>query len=94
METIGTLKVLRTFSATKDKQVIGGKVTLGHVSEGGVVRIMRRDFEIGRGKIVGIQINKTKVKQVEEGADCGLLVESKIDIAGGDVLEVFTVSVK
>ncbi len=94
METIGTLKVLRTFSATKDKQVIGGKVTLGYVSEGGVIRILRRDFEIGRGKIVGVQINKTKVKQVEEGTDCGLLVESKIDIASGDVLEVFTVSIK
>ena len=94
METIGTLKVLRTFSATKDKQVIGGKVTLGHVSEGGIVRVIRRDFEIGRGKIVGVQINKTKVKQVEEGTDCGLLVEAKIDIASGDVLEVFTTTIK
>ncbi|MFA7315402.1 MAG: translation initiation factor IF-2 [Candidatus Paceibacterota bacterium] len=94
METIGTLKVLRTFSATKDKQVIGGKVTLGHVSEGGIVRVIRRDFEIGRGKIVGVQINKTKVKQVEEGTDCGLLVEAKVDIASGDVLEVFTTTIK
>lgn len=94
METIGTLKVLRTFSATKDKQVIGGKVTLGYVSEGGIVRVMRRDFEIGRGKIVGVQINKTKVKQVEEGTDCGLLVEAKVDIASGDVLEVFTTTIK
>ena len=94
METTGTLKVLKTFSSTKDKQVIGGKVTLGHVSEGGIVRIMRRDFEIGRGKIVGVQINKTKVKQVEEGTDCGILVESKVDISSGDILEVFTVSIK
>lgn len=93
METIGTLKVIKTFSATKDKQVIGGKVTLGHITEGGTVRVMRRDFEIGRGKIVGMQINKTKVKHVEEGTDCGLLVEAKIDIAPGDVLEVFTITI-
>ena len=34
---------------------------------GGVVKIMRRDFEIGRGKIINLEKSKVKVNAVEEG---------------------------
>lgn len=94
MEVTGTLKVLRTFSSTKDKQVIGGKVTTGRITDNGIVRIMRRDFEIGRGKITGLQQGKIKSREILEGTDCGVSVESKIDIASGDVLEAFITVVK
>jgi translation initiation factor IF-2 len=93
-EVIGSLKVLRTFGATKDKQVIGGKVVEGRIAQGATVRIVRRDFEIGRGNVVEVQTNKIKVKEVLEDTECGLLVESKIDIAPGDVLEAFIIVVK
>lgn len=86
-EVTGTLKILKTFSATKDKQVIGGKVTTGTIVNHSKVRIMRRDFEIGMGTIVELQQNKLKVGRIEEGTECGLMVESKIEVAGGDVLE-------
>ena len=89
IEVTGTLKVIRTFGETKGKRVVGGKVTTGRITLGGNVRIMRRDFEIGSGKIVELQMNKIKTKEVLEGNDCGILVESKIDIAAGDVLEAF-----
>ncbi len=94
VEITGSLKVLKTFSATKEKQVIGGKVIVGRITDGGRVRIMRRDFEIGQGKIVGLQMNKLKVKEVLEGIDCGLMVESKIEIAPSDVLESFIMVIK
>ncbi len=94
MEVTGTLKVLKTFGATKERQVVGGKVTTGRITDGGIVRIIRRDFEIGRGKIVGLQLNKMKIKEVLEENDCGVLVESKMDIAPGDVLEAFIVAIK
>ena len=94
MEVTGTLKVLKTFNGTKDKQVIGGRVTTGRITDSGIVRIVRRDFEIGRGKIVGLQQNKLKSKEILEGTDCGVSIESKIDIAGGDVLEAFITVIK
>jgi translation initiation factor IF-2 len=94
VEVTGTLKVLKTFGATKERQVVGGRVTTGRITDGGTVRIIRRDFEIGRGKIVGLQLNKIKVKEVQEETDCGLLIESKLDIAPGDVLEAFIISIK
>ena len=93
-EVTGSLKVLKTFGETKDKKVVGGKVITGRITLGGIVRIIRRDFEIGNGKIVELQINKIKAKEVMEGNDCGVLVESKMDIAPGDVLESFIISIK
>ena len=94
IEVIGSLKVLKTFGSTKDRKVIGGKVVNGKISLGSNVRIMRRDFEIGKGKIVELQMNKNKTKEVSEGTDCGILVETKVEIASGDVLEAFITTFK
>jgi translation initiation factor IF-2 len=94
IEVIGSMKVLKTFGSTKGKHVVGGKVTIGRITQGSTVRIVRRDFEIGNGKIVELQVNKLKSKEVFEGSDCGIQVETKIDIAPGDVLEAFQVTIK
>lgn len=94
VEVTGTLKILKTFGATKDKQVVGGKVLQGRIVNGGQVRIMRRDFEIGKGKIVELQQNKIKAKEVLEENECGVQVETKTNIAGGDVLEAFIITIK
>jgi translation initiation factor IF-2 len=94
IEVIGSLKVLKTFGSTKNKRVVGGKVTSGRITSSSEVRIMRRDFEIGRGKIIELQQNKIKAKEVLEDSDCGVLVDSKFEIASGDVLEAFIITVK
>ncbi|HAT68300.1 MAG TPA: translation initiation factor IF-2 [Candidatus Yonathbacteria bacterium] len=93
-EIVGTLKVLKTFSAMKHKQVIGGKVTTGTLELGAQVKIMRRDAEIGRGKVIELQAQKLATKKVEEGNECGLMVEAKIEIAPGDILEAFVMNEK
>jgi translation initiation factor IF-2 len=94
IEVIGAMKVLKTFGSTKGKHVVGGKVTTGRIAQGSIIRIVRRDFEIGNGKITELQINKLKMKEAFEGSDCGIQVETKIDVAPGDVLEAFQVTVK
>lgn len=93
-ETTGALKVLKIFSATKHRQVIGGKVTTGSITINAQVKIMRREAEIGRGKILELQQQKIAVKKVDEGNECGMMVESKIEIAQGDILESFIMSEK
>ena len=40
--------------------------------------------------MVNIEKNKVKVGTVEEGSEFGMMVESKIEIASGDVLESFS----
>ena len=88
-EVLGTAKVLKVFSKTKERQVIGCRVDEGKISERARVSIVRRDFPIAEGTIIEIQHAKQKVKELSEG-ECGMLVECKTDIAPGDVLEVFT----
>ena len=94
IETTGRAKILKVFSRTKERQIVGGKVLKGRIILDKVVKIMRREFEIGRGKIVNLEKAKTKVKEVEEGAEFGMMIESKIEIAEGDIIESFNITQK
>ncbi len=93
-EATGRAKILKTFSQTKEKQVVGGRVLMGELTDGGHVTIWRRENEIGRGKIVGLQKNKTPSKSVEEGAECGILIEAKVSLSAGDEIEAFKMVIK
>ncbi len=92
-EVVGKLKVIKTFSQTKDRQVLGGKVIEGKIYADARVRIMRRDGEIGKGAIIELQQNKAKAREVDTDTECGLMIETKIDIAPGDVLEAILIKV-
>lgn len=93
IEIIGKAKVLKCFSKTKDRQVLGCRIDEGSISAGAKVNIIRRDFPIASGVIIEIQQAKQKVKEISSG-ECGLLVECKHDISGGDVLEAFIMVTK
>ena len=91
METTGRAKIIRAFSRTKERQIVGGKVTEGQINLNSAVRVMRREFEIGRAKIVNLEKNKTKTSEVAEGAEFGMMIESKIEIVAGDIIESFDI---
>ncbi len=92
IETTGSAKILKVFSRTKERQIAGGRVLKGRMVLDKTVKIMRREFEIGRGKIVNLEKSKTKVKEVEEGAEFGMMIESKIEIVEGDIVESFNIT--
>lgn len=92
-EVIGTAKVLKTFSKTKERQVLGCRVESGSITDGAKVTVVRRDFPLTTGTVVELQQAKQKVKEVIEG-ECGILVECKNDIAPGDMLEAFIFAIK
>ena len=93
-ESHGALKVLKTFSHIKDKQVIGGKVESGKIVVGDTIKIIRRDVEVGIGKVEGIQVQKLKSREVFEGSECGLEIKSKTTIERNDTLRSFVLEVK
>lgn len=86
----GILKAQKIFGKTKDRQVVGGTVQQGEITVGNNVRILRRENEIGTGTIVGLEQSKVKTKTVVEGLACGCLIESRIEIAPGDMIEAIT----
>jgi translation initiation factor IF-2 len=88
-EKKGLAKIVRIFGGSKGSHITGGKVQEGTISLGDNVKILRRDFEIGRGKILELQQQKIKSKQVNEGLEFGAKIESKQEIAPGDIIEAF-----
>lgn len=92
-EVIGTAKVLKTFSKTKEKQVIGCRMESGRLVEGAKLSILRRDFALATGTLLEIQQAKQRAKEITDG-ECGALVECKTDIAPGDVLEAYILVTK
>jgi translation initiation factor IF-2 len=86
-ESKGMIKVLKIFSSNKDKQVLGGRVEVGTISFNDEVKILRRDIEIGRGRVRELQHHKEKTSSVDEGLEFGSMIESKIEITAGDKLE-------
>lgn len=84
----GGLKVLKIFSRTKDKQVLGGEIIEGSLALGKTVRLVRNDEVLDKGTIQNLQQNKIEVKEVKEG-QCGLMVEMKTEIEERDILQVF-----
>lgn len=93
-EVIGRAKILKTFSKDKDKQIIGGTVVSGIITIGKEVKILRRDTEIGRGKILGLQMQKIKATEIQEGNQFGGEIDAKLEIAPGDYLEAFETVIK
>jgi translation initiation factor IF-2 len=93
-EPVGKLKLLKIFGQDKGRQIIGGVVTEGRAEDGKPFKILRRDTEIGRGKIAELQQQKIKVKEVPRDSQCGAMVEAKVTLAAGDVLELFDLVTK
>jgi translation initiation factor IF-2 len=90
-EPTGRAKVLKVFSKTKKSHVLGGRVTDGTLAVRGVVKIIRRGEEIGRGSVRNLQVNRTDTKHVAADSDFGAEIETKVEIASGDELEGFIV---
>jgi translation initiation factor IF-2 len=86
-EMTGKAKVLKVFSKTKDRQILGGRVESGRLALGSQVKIKRRDAEIGEGKVRELQQQKNATEEVREGSEFGAMIVSNIEIAPGDHIE-------
>ncbi len=89
-ELRGKGKILKFFSATKDKQVLGVRVVEGSLAVGDEVKIMRREAFIAKGRIKGLQQSKVEVKEVVSGLECGAMIEAKMELAPGDFIEAYS----
>lgn len=83
----GTVEIIRHFSTTGAKHVVGGKVLSGVFNLHDRVLIKRRGIEVGPGKVINVQSQKADVKSVTQGTEFGAQIESKADIVAGDQLE-------
>jgi translation initiation factor IF-2 len=89
MESVGRAKILKTFSKTKNKQVLGGRVDSGEIKLDAIVKIFRRETEIGEGRVRELQQQRVATKEVPQGKEFGAMIEAPIEIMGGDYIEAF-----
>lgn len=82
----GKLEILAIFSKKGTKQVIGGEVKLGLISNQASLEVERGGATIGTGKIINLQHNKRDAVSVETGKQCGLIFDSAVEIKVGDIL--------
>jgi len=93
-DVTGSAKILKLFSVQKNKYVLGGRVESGTITQKGIISIARRGNEIGEGKILSLQTQKSDVKEVTEGNEFGAQIESRTEIAPGDIIENFIITEK
>ncbi len=83
---LGKMKVLVKFLATKNRQIIGGRVTEGEVQKGASIEVIRNEEKIGSGRLINLQRNKKDADLISRGEECGILFEGNVKIEEGDVL--------
>ncbi|MBI3572032.1 translation initiation factor IF-2 [Candidatus Kaiserbacteria bacterium] len=86
---LGRGKVLKTFSSGAKRQVLGVRYLGGVFALGRQIKILRREIEIARGKILNLQIARANVEEIRVEGDFGVEIEAREDAAPGDEIVVF-----
>ena len=88
-EELGEAEVRQVFKASKLGNIAGCYVTRGKVTRNAQVRVVREGTVVYDGKLASLHRFKEDVREVEEGYECGILLEDFNDIKEGDVLEFY-----
>jgi translation initiation factor IF-2 len=88
-ETIGEAEVRQLFRISRIGTIAGTYVTSGVVRRGANVRVLREGAIVYDTVIAQLRRFKDDVREVQEGFECGILLENFNDVKEGDVLEVY-----
>ena len=88
---LGEAEVRQIFKFSKIGNIAGSHVTKGVIKNQSDARVIRDGVVIYTGKIGSLQREKDSVKEVKNGYDCGITIDSFQDIKEGDIIETFEV---
>jgi translation initiation factor IF-2 len=88
-ETIGQAEVKELFRASRVGTIAGCLVTDGKITRTAQVRLVREGTVVWTGRIGSLRRFKDNVQEVEEGLECGVVLDGYQDVKAGDVLELF-----
>jgi translation initiation factor IF-2 len=88
-ETVGEAEIKQTFKASKVGRIAGCIVTEGKAVRTASVRLIREGTVIWTGKLGSLRRFKDNVQEVEEGQECGIVLDGYADVKEEDVLEFF-----
>jgi translation initiation factor IF-2 len=88
-EAVGEAEIKQTFKASKVGRIAGCIVTEGKASRTAGVRLVRQGTVIWTGKLGSLRRFKDNVQEVEEGQECGVVLDGYADVKEEDMLEFF-----
>jgi len=91
---LGKIDVLAIFRTEPSYMIVGGKVREGKIVFDPklgqtLIRILRKNEEIGQGGLLQLQSAKNDVREVCFGQECGIKYKGKPIIAVGDILDIY-----
>jgi translation initiation factor IF-2 len=87
---IGSARILKIFKLSVGR-VLGCRVEKGKIQVGANARIKRNGDIVFEGKITSIKRFKDSVQEVEEGEECGILIEGLQDAKEQDTIECYNI---
>jgi translation initiation factor IF-2 len=90
-ETLGEAEVRQLFRVSRLGTIAGSHVTSGVIRRGARVRVVRDGAVVQESSISQLKRFKDDVREVEEGFECGILLDGFNDVKEGDVLEAYEV---
>ena len=88
-ESLGEAEVRALFRASRLGVIAGCYVTRGVIRRNSQIRVVREGAVIYETTIGSLKRFKDDVREVQEGFECGILLDNFNDVKEGDVLEAF-----
>jgi translation initiation factor IF-2 len=88
-DSLGEAEVRALFRASRLGVIAGCYVTRGVIRRNSQIRVVREGAVIYETTIGSLKRFKDDVREVQEGFECGILLENFNDVKEGDILEAF-----
>jgi translation initiation factor IF-2 len=88
-QSLGMAEVRQTFKASRIGMIAGCFVVQGKITRGAKVRLVREGTIIYDGSIASLKRFKDDAREVDEGFECGIVLENFNDEKEGDVIEAY-----
>jgi len=88
-QVLGQAEVRQVFKASKLGTIAGCMVTGGTIVRGSGVRVIRDGVVVHDGKMASLKRFQEDTREVQEGFECGILLDGYNDLKNGDVLEAY-----
>jgi translation initiation factor IF-2 len=87
--SLGMAEVRQTFRASRIGTIAGSHVVQGKITRNASIRLVREGTIVYDGALASLKRFKDDVREVEEGFECGIVLENFQDVKEGDVLEAY-----
>ncbi|GHG93024.1 translation initiation factor IF-2 [Comamonas sp. JC664] len=88
---LGRAEVRNTFNVPRLGTIAGAAVLDGVMKRGAFVRLLRENKQLFSGKMASLRRFKDDVKEVAQGFECGIGIESFNDLKPGDIIEAYEI---